>query len=191
MLVFGTRTLVNRGISQYGTGEGRQVERGTAAHNTVVVNEENSSEVWSGFRVARRARALGLAICRDDDSITVSCSHDGYKRLAGSPVHWRSWMLSDGSLLIKDKVEGAFKTATAYFHFHPDIEIVCAGEDRWTLNLPECKESALLVVLRGVPSIMPSLFSPEFGVQLPTECLEIQFDRKNEIAVEMSWSAND
>jgi len=111
--------------------------------------------------------------------------------LAGSPVHWRSWTLSSGYLFIKDRVEGTFKTATAYFHFHPDIEIVSAGEDRWTLNLPDCKESALLVVLKGLPSIMPSVFSPEFGVQLPTECLEIQFDRKSEIAVEMSWNAND
>ena len=191
MSLFGKRVLVNRGISQYGTGEARQVERGTAAHNTVVVNEENSSEVWSGFRVARRARPLGLAIYQDYDSITVSCAHDGYKRLVGSPVHWRSWTLSDGSLVIKDKVEGAFKTATAYFHFHPDIDIVCAGEDRWTLNVPECKESARLVVLKGMASIMPSVFSPEFGVQLPAECLEIQFDCKSEIAVEMSWNAND
>ena len=57
MSLFGKRTLVNRGISQYGI-EVRQVERGTAAHNTVVINNENSSEVWSGFRVARRARPL-------------------------------------------------------------------------------------------------------------------------------------
>jgi len=191
MSLFGKRALVNRGISQYGTGEGRQAERGTAAHNTVVINDENSSEVWSGFRVARRARPLSLAIYQDEGAMIVSCSHDGYKRLAGSPVHWRSWTLSDGSLLIKDKVEGAFKTATAYFHFHPDIEIVCAGEGRWGLKLPGCKERALLVVLKGVPGIMPSVFSPEFGVQLPTKCLEIQFDRKSEISVELSWNAND
>lgn len=189
--LFGKRMLVNRGTSQYATGEARQVERGTAAHNTVVVNEENSSEVWSGFRVARRAKPRGLEIHQDDDSIIVGCSHDGYKRLPGSPVHWRSWTLSDGSLFIMDKVEGAFKTATAYFHFHPDIEIVCEGEDRWRLKLPGCKDSALLVVLKGLPIIVPSIFSPEFGLQLPTKCLEIQFDRKSEIGVEMSWNAND
>ena len=189
--LFGKRTLVNVGISQYGTGERRQVERGTAAHNTVVVNEQNSSEVWSGFRVARRARPRGLVIDKNCHSVTVSCSHDGYKRLSGCPIHSRSWTLSQGTFLIKDKIEGAFRTATAYFHFHPDIEIVCAGDDRWTLNLPECKKRALLVVLKGVPSIMPSVFSPEFGVQLPTKCLEIQFDRKSEIAVEISWNAND
>ncbi|MDA9985690.1 heparinase II/III family protein [Alphaproteobacteria bacterium] len=189
--LFGKRTIVNRGTSQYGNGEWRQVERGTAAHNTVVVNKENSSEVWSGFRVARRARPLGLVIDKNEDSITVSCSHDGYKRLSGCPVHWRSWTLADGTFLIKDKVEGAFKIATAYFHFHPDIEIVCAGEDSWMLNVPECNESVLLIVLKGLPNIVASVFSPEFGVQLPTKCLEIQFDRTSEIAVEISWIAND
>ena len=117
--------------------------------------------------------------------------HDGYKCLSGCPIHWRSWTLADGTLLINDKVKGAFKTATAYFHFHPDIEIVCAGEDRWILKVPESNEIVLLVVLKGVPSIMPNVFSPEFGVQIPTKCLEIQFDSTSEIAVEISWNAND
>ena len=85
MSLFGKRTLVNRGISQYGNGEVRQVERGTAAHNTVEINNENSSEVWSGFRVARRARPFGLEIDKIEGSIKVSCSHDGYTRLSGHP----------------------------------------------------------------------------------------------------------
>ena len=47
--------LVNTGISQYGEGKERNRQRSTAAHNTVEVDGENSSEVWAGFRVARRA----------------------------------------------------------------------------------------------------------------------------------------
>lgn len=189
--LFGKRILVNRGTSRYGTGLVRQVERGTAAHNTVVINNKDSSEVWSGFRVARRARPFGLFIDNSEASVRVSCSHDGYTRLAGRPVHWRSWTFTNGTLLIEDQIYGNFKTAVAYFHFHPDIQIVCADENVWTLNLPECKESALLVVLKGVPSVMPSVFSPEFGEQLPTKCLAIKFDRTDEVAVEISWNAND
>ena len=58
--VFGERLFVNSGTSEYGNGDVRQYERSTAAHNTVVVNSQNSSEVWDGFRVARRAY---LKIC--------------------------------------------------------------------------------------------------------------------------------
>ncbi|MEN9780004.1 MAG: hypothetical protein RL014_1152 [Pseudomonadota bacterium] len=48
------RVLVNSGTSCYGSSAERLRQRGTAAHNTVVVNGQDSSEVWGGFRVARR-----------------------------------------------------------------------------------------------------------------------------------------
>ena len=57
--LFQKRIIVNSGSSEYGEGEIRQYERSTKAHNTVVVDDENSSEIWAGFRVARRASPLG------------------------------------------------------------------------------------------------------------------------------------
>ena len=56
------RILVNGGCSEYGVGRRRQQERGTPAHNTVVVGGENSSEMWGGFRVGRRAWVLGRRV---------------------------------------------------------------------------------------------------------------------------------
>src|SRR5690606_17543484 len=50
--LFGHRFLVNSGTSQYGHDNQRAYERSTKAHNTLCINEENSSEVWGGFRVA-------------------------------------------------------------------------------------------------------------------------------------------
>ncbi len=43
--LFGQRVIVNSGTSVFGIGEQRQLERGAAAHSTVVVDGENSSEV--------------------------------------------------------------------------------------------------------------------------------------------------
>jgi hypothetical protein len=60
--LFGQRTIVNGGTSRYGTGPEREAERGTPAHSTVTVDGENSSEVWAGFRVARRAKPFDLRI---------------------------------------------------------------------------------------------------------------------------------
>ena len=76
--LFGQRVVTNGGTSEYGTGPIRQLERGTAAHSTVTINDENSSEVWGGFRVARRAYPLDLTIDQRTDCITVRCSHTGY-----------------------------------------------------------------------------------------------------------------
>ena len=73
--------LVNSGTSEYGLGEERERQRGTAVHNTVVVNGENSSEVWSGFRVARRARPFDINLGRAGSCSIVRASHDGYQRL--------------------------------------------------------------------------------------------------------------
>src|SRR4029077_5136808 len=52
----GQRVLVNTGTSTYELSAERLRQRGTAAHNTVVVDGVNSSQVWSSFRGARRAR---------------------------------------------------------------------------------------------------------------------------------------
>ncbi|MEY6432337.1 heparinase II/III-family protein [Thioalkalicoccus limnaeus] len=54
--LFGQRTIVNGGTSRYGSGPERLAERSTAAHSTVQIDGADSSEVWGGFRVARRAR---------------------------------------------------------------------------------------------------------------------------------------
>ena len=59
---------------------------GEAPTPRVVIDEKNSSEVWSGFRVARRAKVSNVKI-DSNDNIVVSASHNGYARLKGSPIH--------------------------------------------------------------------------------------------------------
>ena len=87
--LFGRRVLVNSGTSRYGMGPERLRQRGTAAHNTVSIDGQDSSEVWGGFRAARRAKPFGLQIREDVNGVHVVCSHDGYARLPGRPIHRR------------------------------------------------------------------------------------------------------
>jgi len=81
--VFGQRVIVNGGTSRYGSGPERLRERQTAAHSTLEINSESSSEVWSGFRVARRAYPFELSINESGSAVEVVCAHDGYRRLKG------------------------------------------------------------------------------------------------------------
>jgi uncharacterized heparinase superfamily protein len=50
----GERLIVDTGTSTYESGQQRSRERGSAAHNSIVVNGQNSSEVWGAFRRAPR-----------------------------------------------------------------------------------------------------------------------------------------
>lgn len=68
---------MDTGISTYEKTARRQYERGTAAHNTVVLGDKNSSEVWGGFRVGRRARVTLLK----DSPNEVEAWHDGFGSL--------------------------------------------------------------------------------------------------------------
>ena len=63
--LFGKRVFVNSGTSIYQRGKLRNFQRGTSAHNTVSIDGADSSEVWSGFRVARRARIVDLNITHE------------------------------------------------------------------------------------------------------------------------------
>ena len=90
MSVFGQRVVVNSGTSCYGLGAERSRQRGTSAHSTVEVNGMDSSEVWGGFRVGRRARPFDVVVEETGRGVEVACSHDGYRRLPGQPVHRRA-----------------------------------------------------------------------------------------------------
>jgi hypothetical protein len=105
--------LVDTGISTYDSGKTRLKERGTAAHNTVTVQNENSSEVWSSFRVARRAKVKILK----DDKNNIIAQHDGYKRIG--TTHQREWHFSENQIEISDTLTGKFTEGKAHLWFHP------------------------------------------------------------------------
>lgn len=119
----GRRVLVNAGTSRYDIGAERLWQRGTASHNTVEIDDADSSEVWSSFRVARRAHPLAVEHGRNDEGLWLSAAHDGYRRLKGRPLHRRRWVLQAGSLRVEDRIEGEFERAVARFRLMPDVRL--------------------------------------------------------------------
>jgi uncharacterized heparinase superfamily protein len=184
--LFGQRLIVNGGTSEYEVSAVRQYERSTKAHNTVEVNNENSSEVWSSFRVARRAYPFDLKIEVLENFASITCSHDGYKRLTGKLIHRRNWQLFESYLIVKDNVKGSFKNAFAYFHIHPQIDILKNSSGNWTLTFPNSKNVNLDVTI-GIAQLETSFYSPEFGKRIKTKCLKVALDKKNGSAIKISW----
>jgi len=127
----GRRLFVNSGTSIYGTGVERERQRDTASHNTVKLDGVNSTEVWHGFRVAKRAYPFDVTI---GEIGTIAASHNGYWRLKGSPTHRRSWSLSEGQLNISDQVTGSgCHQIQIFFYLHPDWKAVASGSNEFQL----------------------------------------------------------
>jgi uncharacterized heparinase superfamily protein len=184
--LFGRRVIVDSGTSTYEKNAERQRQRSTAAHNTVTIGGEDSSEVWGGFRVARRARPFGLETGENGDTVRVTCAHDGYRRLPGKLVHRREWRLAEGELLVRDTIEGTFREAVARYHFHPEVqvELTAAGKGRGILP---GGRTFTFGVAKGLASLVDTTYHPEFNVSLPIRCLEVAFNGP-ETRVVFSWS---
>ena len=164
----GRRVLGNSGTSCYGTSAQRERERGTAAHNTVTVDDADSSEVWSGFRVARRARPVGLEATVLDGCVVAACAHDGYRRLPGRPIHRRAWQLGPQKLRIRDEISGSGEhRATGYLHVQPGIVVTFAGEGAFDLDVPEAGRLRLTVETPATVGLEDGFVAPEFGRLVP------------------------
>lgn len=133
--IAGRRVIVDTGVSEYGSSPERLRQRGTAAHNTVVVDDVDSSEVWGGFRVARRARIHDRRVEIGDGQVTVSGSHDGYRRLSGRVIHHRRWQIEDGAISIHDELRGGGRHSIAlHLHCAPELRPERRGGSIWALG---------------------------------------------------------
>lgn len=184
MSLFGRRLIVNSGTSEYGTGPERLRQRGTAAHSTVTVAGQDSSEVWSGFRVGRRARPVDVAVGDSGERVSARGGHDGYRHLARGARHVREWQLDPARLIIRDTVTPGLD-AEARFHLHPDVAIEQTGplQGRMTLNDGrQVSWSAQGAEVR----IDPGSWHPEFGISLPGRCLVVTL-ADGSSALELDW----
>ncbi|RUQ32329.1 MAG: alginate lyase family protein [Candidatus Competibacteraceae bacterium] len=185
--LFGQRVIVNGGTSRYGNSPERLAERGTAAHSTVQIDGADSSEVWGGFRVARRARVFAVSV---DGPLQISAAHDGYRRLPGQPLHRRAWEMTPGQWVVTDTITGEYREAVACFHLHPAIvaEPAIKGQDsgvQGCLRLPG-GQRVQWSLAAGQAQLAPSLWRPEFGHSVPTHCLKVRIiDGKCRMA--FSW----
>ena len=164
--LFGQRLVVNSGTSVYGVGADRGQERGTAAHATIVIDGQDSSEVWGGFRVARRASVFDCTENQFEGVIRLSACHNGYKRLPGKPVHCREWVFEEGLLTIHDKITGnGIHQVMSVMPLHPDVEIRAVEDDRAVFSIAG-KELVVTVEGNGKLNSVKSNYHPEFGLSV-------------------------
>lgn len=116
LYIDGKPFIVDTGLSTYETNARRTLERSTASHNTVEIDGTNQSEVWGGFRVARRAKIIHLKESKN----YIEATHDGYKRIG--ILHTRKFITHEDSIIIEDSIDGSGKyQGISYLHFYPGI----------------------------------------------------------------------
>jgi len=112
----GNPIFVDTGISTYEKNLKRQEQRSTHSHNTVKIGSKEQTQVWGGFRVAKRAKITHLV----EKPNLIKASHDGY--LCDGYKHTRSFLWGEKYLILKDKInKSTSNKAKAYFHLHSSI----------------------------------------------------------------------
>lgn len=182
--LFGSRWIVDTGCSTYANEPLRHFQRSTAAHNTVTVDGKDSSEVWSSFRVARRARVTSLEIRRGDNQTEVMAAHDGYRRLAGKVQHRRTWRIAPRRIDIIDQLEGRYTTAAVALLLHPSVRAVVRSPDE--VQLARDDRTAALTVTGARARIEPATWHPRFGESLPTHRWIADFQQPT-VTTTLTW----
>ena len=112
----GIPIFVDTGISTYEKNFNRQKQRSTYSHNTVKIGSKDQTQVWGGFRVAKRAKITHLI----EKTNLIEASHDGY--LSDGYNHTRSFLWGEKYLIITDKInKSTSNNAKAFFHLHCSV----------------------------------------------------------------------
>ncbi len=183
--LFGSRWFVNSGTSMYGNTHMRQFQRSTLAHNTVSVDGQNSSQVWGGFRVAKRAKILSSSMTKTADNIKLEGIHDGFVSLNIAGPHSRKITLHKNTISITDKVYSLNgKKAVAYFYLHPFVQIISSSNNSIALKLEH--DQIWFNIVNGTIKVVDSKWFPEFGVSFPNKCIEVTFYGEKLLS-DISW----
>lgn len=157
-----TPFLVETGTSTYQINDRRHLERSTESHNTVVVDEQNQSQVWSGFRVAKRAN---IEVIKDETD-TIIAQHNGFKNI----LHLRKVDFFKKQIVITDKIIGKPQKSVAHLHFHPNFDL-------------EIRDNAILfeggkIILENTKgiSVEDYYFAPKFNVLVISKKVKVSFE---------------
>ena len=125
----GAPIIVDTGVSTYEKNDRRLLERSTSSHNCIV-SGRNSSDVWSGFRVGRRANVkIGV-----DDDQKLTATHDGFGTLTSRSFDSSvtGQMTLTDTLVYQSTSDGFY--GKGYLHLHPDVDLEQIDEATYLLN---------------------------------------------------------
>lgn len=184
LFAYGQTRVMDPGY--YGTSLGqawRNYFRGTRAHNTIVVDEQDQSALMDVRRVHRPANATLLEWVSTAEFDFVDGKHDGYERLSEPVTHRRQiFFLKPFYWIVIDWLTGAGNhTFDLLFHLTPDATVqlnprtkmlTSIHADGSALDIVPLDASALNAqIITGQVEPIQGWVSPNAGIKCPAPVL--------------------
>ena len=181
------RVFVNSGISHYNLGAARLEQRSTISHNTIVIDDKNSSQVWHNFRVGNRAKIIKRIISSDDKVISIEAEHDGYSGFFSECAHNRKIKIKDNEIRVTDLIKGSFKSAVSRIYIHPNIKIQTFNDH---LQISSHNFEMILSYEGASCKVIDSSWHQGFGNTIPNKCIELSLIKGSSTFI-ASWKILD
>ena len=188
LVVEGRRVIVDSGVFDYEPSWERAYARSTKAHNTVLIDGKEQSEIWGVFRVARRARPIHGHLAEiGDGSVLFEGAHDGYRRLLGKPIHRRRISYDkQGSWIVTDELEGTgHHRMESFVHIHPDFTISKLGTSSIRIESYGKAIATIEAPNTCQVEIVQGCYFPEFGLSQKNRVLV--FSCSGELPLQLSY----
>ncbi|MFP8874400.1 MAG: heparinase II/III family protein, partial [Myxococcota bacterium] len=149
----------------YVIGERRRTSRATLSHSTLEVDGAEQAEIWAAHRMGGRPR-VELVDFQSGSRIEATCS--GWSD--PSRLHRRIFMLQEGALEIRDRMEGSPAPVRLSLPLAPGIRVRTVhdadGGAEVYLELPSGRRMRVMLPVAAQWRLEPCAYFPRFGVEL-------------------------
>lgn len=187
----GQPVFVDCGTYLYHSGGAeRDAFRGTALHNTLILDGQDQSQVSGAFNWARKAKSKRTAMAQTTDGLCVQATHNGYKSMG--VTHERKLALDvPNGYVVRDRLIGVLKNKAAKtvlaWHLHPDLSARVTDSGGVEILQTGNVIARVTATLDGVESftaqgqpvtlvVEPRPYSPEFGIKNMTTAITCTLD---------------
>ncbi|QQS44833.1 MAG: alginate lyase family protein [Acidobacteriota bacterium] len=178
----GQPLAVDSGVHGYGGDRFREYCRSTRAHNTVVFDGIEQSEIWGTFRMGRMAEVIGAGV-QDLDGMWIFTG--AYRRYTGDLIHERRIErdANGGWKVIDAAREGAVRAASSFIHLHPDVEVESVAAERRRVIIRrysiryaiEAFGAEGVTIARGETNPEQGWHFPDFGIAIPSAVINFTY----------------
>lgn len=170
--------LVDTGISSYEDPEWRNLERSTRMHNTVSCGNDNQSQLWRYFRVAKRA-VLKII---DETKQTIEAEVIWHNRL----VHHRKIVFDQSKIIIEDSIRNNQSgQGTPRVNFHFDYRL--NDEIMIVENQLHLMKTGLTMKFNGPIHVVKENYKQAIDFNKRHEAVKISAYFTGSIQTEISW----
>lgn len=190
------KVIVNPGVFEYTPGAMRDYVRSTEAHNTISISGHQQSEIWSAFRVARRAKKLFAQLQQEDDGLYFSGAFRGFPALKGGAQHQREVRIyRDMDQLAELQVNDILslqgeQSVENRIHLHPDLQVIDLGDGLIECHYQKKLLATIKIGLHDQYTIDSSYYCPQFGKKFVNQCIIICQSGRQQIKMNYSITKN-